>query len=248
MNTTCIRILNIGNTNVQILDSFSDTEFKAFPSVKTAVFSQDPFPYLKDCEIFAASSVVPEITCFLRSRGGFVVSSGNPLPFAKSKLDLTTVGADRLANAAALLSGTLPALSIDFGTAVTFEYVTEDGQFTGGAILPGRSLARHALHDYTAQLPLIDLYSDLPTVPGGNTLTAMRLGTDLAAIGSIKELIGAMRNLSSQPLRIVACGGDRAFFLKHLDGMEDGSDFFTAKGIRKLWEYDHACKNMWDQK
>ncbi|OQA82258.1 MAG: Type III pantothenate kinase [Lentisphaerae bacterium ADurb.Bin242] len=243
-----IRILNIGNTNVQMIDSSSDTEFKALPSVRTEVFSRDPLSWLKDCEEFAASSVVPELTCFLRSRGGFVVSSGNPLPFAKSKLDLTTVGADRLANAAALLDGPLPALSIDFGTAVTFEYVTGDRQFTGGAILPGRALVRHALHDYTAQLPLVDLYGELPSVPGCNTPDAIRLGTDLAAIGSVKELIGAMRNLSSRPLRIVACGGDRAFFLRHLEGLEDGSDFFTARGIRKLWEYDHACKNLRNQK
>ena len=246
MNTR-IRILNIGNTNVQIVDSNSDSEFLPWPSVKTEDFSQDPLPYLKDCSI-AASSVVPDLTCFLRSRDGFVVSSSNPLPFAKSKLDMTTVGADRLANAASLLEGQLPALSIDFGTAITFEYVTADRQFAGGAILPGRTLTRHALHDYTAQLPLIDLYGDLPSVPGANTKDAMRLGTDLAAIGSVKELIAVMRELSPLPLRIVACGGDRAFFLKYLKDLEDGSDFFTIRGIRKLWEYDHACKNLRNQK
>lgn len=243
-----IRILNIGNTNVQIVDSDSGSEFRPLPSVSTEAFSRDPLPWLKDCGLFAASSVVPELTCFLRGLNGFVVSSGSPLPFAKSNLDLTTVGADRLANAAALLDGPLPALSIDFGTAVTFEYLSADRQFTGGAILPGRTLTRHALHDYTAQLPLIDLFGELPSIPGSNTRDAMRLGTDLAAIGSVRELIAAMCKLSSSPLRIVACGGDRAFFLRHMNGLEDGSDFFTIKGIRKLWEYDHACKNLRNQK
>ncbi len=242
-----IRILNIGNTHVQIVDSPSDAEFLPHACVKTEDFGRDPLPFLKGYAV-AASSVVPDITCFLRGHGSFVVSSSNPLPFEKSKLDMTTVGADRLANAAALLDGPLPALSIDFGTAVTLEYVTAERQFAGGAILPGRTLTRRALHDYTAQLPLIDLSADLPSIPGANTKDAMRLGTDLAAIGAVRELISAMRELSSRPLRIVACGGDRAFFLNHLKHLEDGSDFFTIRGIRKLWEYGHACKNLRNQK
>ena len=47
---------------------------------------------------------------------------------------------------------------------------------------------------------------------------------------------------------LLRAAADRAFFLKYLEGLEDGSDFFTIRGIRKLWEYDHACKNLRNQK
>ena len=171
----------------------------------------------------------------------FVVSGAMKLPFAPSPLDFSTVGADRLANAAALLSGSLPALSIDFGTAITFEYVTKDRQFAGGAILPGRMLLRQALHDHTAQLPLLPLYEAVPPLPGANTADAMRIGTDGAVIGAVQALIAQWKNLCApDPLRIVACGGDRSFFLNHLGGLSDGGDFFTVSGIRKLWEFHHA--------
>ena len=67
----------------------------------------------------------------------------------------------------------LPAVSIDFGTAITFEVLEEDGNFTGGAILPGRQLMRHALHDHTALLPLVPLTESLDALPqkaGKNTV------------------------------------------------------------------------------
>ena len=168
--------------------------------------------------------------------------SGTLVTFAPSGLDLSGVGADRLANAAALLDGPLPALSVDFGTAITFEYVTASRQFAGGAILPGRMLLRQALHDHTAQLPLFPLYDTVPPLPGMNTVDAMRIGTDGAVIGAVQFLIGQWKKICApEPLRIIACGGDRNFFLKNLDDLFDGGDLFTIRGIRKLWEYHHAC-------
>ena len=173
--------------------------------------------------------------------GAFIISGSIKLPFAPSGLDLSGVGADRLANAAALLDGPLPALSIDFGTAITFEYVTNTRQFAGGAILPGRMLLRQALHDHTAQLPLLPLYDAIPPLPGTNTVDAMRIGTDGAVIGAVRSLICQWQGIGDpEPLRVTACGGDRFFFLKHISGLADGGDHFTVRGIRKLWELHHA--------
>ena len=106
--------------------------------------------------------------------------------------------------------------------------------------MPGRQLLRNALHDHTAQLPLIPLNDSLPELPGRNTADAMQIGTDSAAVHAVQGLILSMRNLCPESLRIVACGGDRYFFLKYIGGMSDGGDFFTIRGIRKLWEFNHA--------
>ena len=221
-------------------------------NARAGIFSTpdfDPDTVRKYLPCLAVSSVVPRLTGVLRDAGAFVVSGGMELPFAPSALDLSTVGADRIANAAALLDGPLPALSVDFGTAIDIEYVTADRRFEGGAILPGRSLLRNALHDHTAQLPLIPLSGDLPALPGLNTADALRIGTDRAAVGAVRELIREWRQLCAPaPLRVVACGGDRHFFLKYIDGMTDGGDHFTIRGIRKLWDRHHAGQDLRHQR
>ena len=234
-----LRILNIGNTHVQVFGSPRSGEFVRGERFPSADF--DPQTQAQYLPALAVSSVVPALTVQFQQLGAFIVSGKMKLPFEPSGLDLSTVGADRLANAAALLDGPLPALSIDFGTAITFEYVTRDRQFAGGAILPGRMLLRQALHDHTAQLPLLPLYDVIPPLPGQNTVDAMRIGTDGGAIGAVRSFIDQWKNLcAAEPLRIAACGGDRAFFLNHLEGVTDGGDFFTVSGIRRLWEFDHA--------
>jgi len=234
-----LRILNIGNTHVQVFDSPRSGEFVRGECFPTADFDpQTQSRYLPDLIV---ASVVPALTGQFQQLGAFIVSGKMKLPFAPSGLDFSTVGADRLANAAALLDGPLPALSIDFGTAITFEYVTKERQFAGGAILPGRMLLRQALHGHTAQLPLLPLYDAVPPLPGQNTVDAMRIGTDGAAVGAVRSLIGQWKNVCEpEPLRIAACGGDRAFFLNHLEGVTDGGDWFTVSGIRRLWEFCHA--------
>ena len=234
-----LRILNVGNTHVQAVDSSGPDHFARTECFQTADF--DPQTQARYLPELAVASVVPALSAAFRGMGALVISGGMKLPFVPSGLELSTVGADRLANAAALLNGPLPALSIDFGTAITFEYVTKDRQFAGGAILPGRLLLRQALHDHTAQLPLLPLYDAVPPLPGRNTVDAMRIGTDGAALGAVRSFIGQWKNVCApEPLRIVACGGDRAFFLNHLDGMADGGDYFTVSGIRRLWEFHHA--------
>ncbi len=241
-----LRILNIGNTHVQVFNSDGPGSFSSAGVYPTADhdFRQEE----KYLPFLAVSSVVPALTAKLREMGAWVVSGNLPLPFAPSDLDLSTVGADRLANAAALLDGPLPAISIDFGTAVTIEYVTADRQFAGGAILPGRLLLRKSLHDHTAQLPLIGLSDTLAGLPGRNTVDAMRIGTDRAILGAVRGLIADWQELCSPaPLRVTACGGDRRFFLDHIDGMDDGGETFTIRGIRKLWEYHHAGQDLRDQ-
>ena len=235
-----LRILNIGNTHVQFFDSAGPESFLPAGSCRTSDF--DPSAEAVHIPALAAASVVPELTEELLRLGAFVVSGTLPLPFAPSDLDMTTVGADRIANAAALLDGPLPALSIDFGTAITFEFVTATRQFAGGAILPGRMLLRQALHDHTAQLPLVPLTDELPALPGRNTSDAIRIGTDHAVLGAVRELIKDWRlQCAPDNLHLTACGGDRKFFLRHIEGMTDGGDSFTVRGIRKLWEFHHAC-------
>lgn len=233
-----ICLLNVGNTRTQIQVRDHDTQGE-ITSLNTESLTPDSFPFA-DMPV-AAASVAPSKNKMLQDAGAFLISSRVKLPFRMEHKLSVSVGADRLANAAMLAHyNRLPAICIDFGTAINSEYVDETGCFRGGAILPGRQLMRRSLSLYTEQLPMIPMTETMTDFPASNTTDALRLGTDTALIAAVKDMICSARKLTpGQPLRIVACGGDRAFFLTHISGMEDGGDAWTLAGIKLLWEYQH---------
>jgi len=105
------------------------------------------------------------------------------------------VGLDRLLNAVAanaLRPASRPAIVIDSGTATTVNFISEQGVFCGGAILPGLEMSAKALNHYTAVLPLIpvmELGGQLPILPGRNTREAIRNGLFWGQVGAIRELV-----------------------------------------------------------
>ena len=105
------------------------------------------------------------------------------------------VGLDRLLNAVAVNAirpVSRAAIVIDSGTATTVDYVSAEGEFCGGAILPGMELGAKSLHDYTALLPLLtvqELGGAGPVAPGRNTHDAIRNGLYWGQVGAIRELI-----------------------------------------------------------
>lgn len=120
------------------------------------------------------------------------------------------VGIDRLLNAIAanrLRSGRggddAGAILVDSGTATTIDYVSPDGRFCGGAILPGFELCAKALHEYTALLPLVPLAPVLESPPsdlGRNTEAAIASGLYWGHVGAVRELLRRMmQRAASEP-------------------------------------------------
>ena len=239
--------LNIGNTHTQILTVGPDGG-RSLRTVPTEGF--DPASLPDGAEIFAAC-VVAEKTDALSARGARFATpeAASALRFLDfSRVDASTLGQDRVANAVHLAAkGILPAVSIDFGTCITAEVVDAQKRFLGGAIFPGRTLTRQALHDYTSKLPLVELADELPPCPGTNTLNAIRMGTDAAAIDAVLGFIARIRRMLKEPPSVYACGGDRAFFLRapelqelsngfpSVRGIRDGGEDFTLRGVEILF-------------
>ena len=227
--------LNIGNTHTQILEVNADSG-RTIRTVPTADF--DPASLPDGADVFAAC-VVAEKMEELLARGCRMT-----MPEAASKfvdfslVDASTLGQDRIANAVYLTQkAALPAVSLDFGTCITAEIVDDQRRFLGGAIFPGRTLARRALNLYTSKLPFVSLADELPQNLGTNTADAIRMGTDAAAIDAVAGFLTRIEKVLGRRPTVYACGGDRAFFLRapELAGMTDGGDDFTLRGVEQLF-------------
>ena len=223
--------LNIGNTHTRIAFCSGN----AIQRIKTIATGDLTSELLTGAEQIAAACVVPQIRRRLTGvKKIFWLDWQHCADLRFHNVDPTTVGADRIANALTLRDFCgAPAMVFDFGTAVTAEAVNADGEFIGGIIAPGRMLMRRALHNYTGQLPIVDLAGDIPST-GNNTVAAMRLGIDGGAVGLVKELICRLREnaeFSGSEKNIFAVGGDRDFFMRQLPELRDGGEDFTLRGV-----------------
>ena len=120
-----------------------------------------------------------------------------------------TIGADRLANAAAVaaLYG-CPAIVVDFGTAVTFDIVSEKKNYVGGVIAPGLEAMTNFLYQRTALLPKLSLKEPRSAI-GRSTIGAMRAGAIFGYRGLVREIITRIKaeRFPRQKVHIVYTGG-----------------------------------------
>ncbi|MDD5596840.1 MAG: type III pantothenate kinase [Victivallaceae bacterium] len=232
-------LLNIGNTHTTIAEA-ENGEINSVRKILTADLNGEILPQNMPV---AMATVVPGFRECFAGAGVFRLEPGCVCNINLGKVDSSTLGADRLANLIALEDKfPLPALCIDFGTAVTFEMLDKDANYIGGAIAPGRDLLRRSMHDYTAQLPLVPLENSAPDVPGTTTGKQMQLGINAGVLGAVKKLINVMRRNTDGDLKIVGTGGDAEFFIRNIPGIEYAGDNFTLYGILKAWETHNKCK------
>lgn len=144
------------------------------------------------------------------------------------------IGADRLANAAGVLSRHgAPAIVIDFGTAVTFDVISAEPAYCGGVIAPGLGAMSGYLSRKTALLPEIEL-EEPPTAIGKSTVHAMQAGAVFGYRGLVKEIIARIaRELSGQP-RVVATGGDAGLIARGVLEIDAVDPDLTLDGLRQV--------------
>lgn len=161
-----------------------------------------------------------------------------PVPVANGYATPETLGCDRLAAAvgAVALHPGQPALVVDFGTAITIDFVSADGEFRGGYISPGASMRFRALHEFTGKLPLLQL-DDAADLAGTSTASALQGGV---VNGIVYEIEGYINQLSAKTpgLRIIFTGGDGNFFAKRLKYPIFASPDLVLYGLNRILEYN----------
>ena len=144
-------------------------------------------------------------------------------------------GADRIANAAAVLAlygG--PAIVIDFGTATTFDVITADGAWCGGAIAPGIGISHDALVQRTARLHAIDL-APPPQPLGRNTMHAMQSGLFWGYVGLVEGLVTRLRPSAGAEPRVIATGGLAPLFSRHVPLIDVVAPLLALDGLRLIY-------------
>jgi type III pantothenate kinase len=193
------------------------------------------------------SSVVPQLTpeyfgMSERYLNGecLVVGPGVKTGMAIQLENPRELGADRLANAVAAfdrLGG--PCAVADFGTAITFDVVSEDGEYLGGVIGPGVEISMEALAQRTAKLPPIEL-GEPPSAAGGvigrSTQQSLLSGITYGFAGAVDAIARRIQTELGEETRFVATGGHAHAIVPFCELIDEVDDLLTLTGLRLIWE------------
>src|SRR5215212_2878175 len=198
----------------------------------------------RNAQTIVISSVVPERNRAIRAAAR---NCDCRLLWLGSRLDLgvgveypapQTIGADRLANAAAVakLYG-CPAVVVDFGTAVTFDIVSEGKNYIGGVIAPGLESMTNFLYHRTALLPKLSLKEPRSAV-GKSTAGAMMAGAIYGYRGLVREILHRIKaeRFPRQRVRVVATGGYARLIARQLPEIQAVHSNLTLEGLRIVAE------------
>ena len=161
-----------------------------------------------------------------------------PIPIRNLYRTPQTLGVDRLAAviAAYNLKPHHPALVIDSGTCITYDFIDEHGQYQGGNISPGMEMRFKALHEFTSKLPRIQALGETPPY-GNSTETAIRSGV---IRGIEHEISGYIQHLKKNypSLLVFLTGGDDFSFDTNLKSGIFADGFLVLKGLNRILEYN----------
>jgi type III pantothenate kinase len=189
------------------------------------------------------SSVVPDLTDVfaVMARTYFrtepvIVHAGLDLGITVLYNDPGAVGADRLCNAVAgFAKYGGPLVIIDFGTATTYDVVSERGEYLGGVIGLGLESSAMELHRRAAMLPRIELRFP-SSVIGRDTVSSMQAGIMFGAVDAVEGAIRRIRNELGRPVRVIATGGLSPTIARYTGVIESCEPALVLEGVRLICE------------
>jgi type III pantothenate kinase len=248
--------VNVGNTNT-VLGVFRGSELEHQWRTSTepdrtadelavlfgGLLQQAGLSFTNQITGVVIASVVPSSTSALRdmvhryfnfppvvvepgTRTGLSIHTDNP----------REVGADRIVNAlAAFERYGGPCIVIDFGTATTYDVVSETGEFLGGAIAPGIQTSNASLSRETARLPQVELLPPRSPI-GRNTVEAIQSALIFGSAAEADGMIERMRKELGGSATVVATGGLAPLVVPHCQLVDEHDPWLTLEGLRLVFE------------
>lgn len=250
-------VMDIGNTNVKIGIFKGDKLTSSWRVSTIASHTADEYGMViydllrqsgskfEDIKGAVMSSVAPSLNYTIEHMCSYYTGKKPIIVDAKTKLGIeirydnpSELGADRMVGAAAAFKfygG--PVIVIDFGSATTFNLVTKDGVYLGGAIAPGIKTATESLVNTAAKLPRIELTTP-DNIVGTSTRSCMQSGIIYGYAGMVKYLVEKYKALPEmQGAKVIATGGLSELIDKVEPDIIDITDRALAlKGLKYIYD------------
>ncbi|MGZ5493313.1 MAG: type III pantothenate kinase [Thermoanaerobaculia bacterium] len=152
------------------------------------------------------------------------------------------VGADRIVNCVAAFErfgG--PTIIVDFGTATTFDVVTAEAEYIGGAIAPGLTISAEALFARAARLTRVDIRKP-ESVIGTNTIVNMQSGIYFGYLGLVDGILARMKREVPGLKRVVATGGLATLFENDSEHIDEIDPDLTLKGLKIIYDRNRGTR------
>lgn len=238
----CNMVIDVGNTLSKVA-LFCDDRLLTVESHEKLSF--DLFDRLlknynvERAIVSAVGELPPDFAAFFPQHIPVIFfNDGIRLPITNSYKTPGTLGSDRLvlAVAAHTLYPNSNVLVIDSGSAITYDLVTDKGEYLGGAISPGIDMRFKALNTFTAKLPLLSIDDEF-TLVGTTTKESILSGVLNGVLDEVNGFIKRIDRLYS-PLRIVFTGGNANFFEKKLKNSIFVHPNLLIFGLNRILNYN----------
>jgi type III pantothenate kinase len=247
--------IDIGNTNITLglyrgetlgsrwrLATGRDKTPDEFGALMLSLFRHSGIS-AEDIHAVAMASVVPPLTTVLQQtceryfrRLPLTVDGTTRTGVRVCYEEAGQVGADRIVDAAAcykLYGG--PACIVDFGTATTFDALSPEGDYLGGAIAPGIGIAAEELFLRAAKLPKVD-FQRPPAAIGKNTVHSLQSGLLFGYVGLVEGMVRRFTEELGPATRIVATGGLAEIIAQETNVISIVAPWLTLDGLRIIYE------------
>ena len=191
----------------------------------------------------AIASVVPALTGVFRrvcvdylDEDALVVDTGVKTGVRIRYENPREVGADRVVDCAAVQAkygG--PACVVDFGTATTFDAISREGDYLGGAIAPGIGIAAEALFSRASKLYRVEIAAPQKAI-GANTASAMQSGIFFGYVGLVEGLVARFRAELGEDMQVIATGGLAEVVARETKVIQHVDPWLTLEGLRLIYE------------
>lgn len=251
-------VIDIGNTNMAFGiyqgDQLEQTWRIATSQIKTSDEYGLIFSQLLNCNGFSTrdvsdiiiGSVVPSIMSTIEAAcrrylgiNPMIVGQGTKTGLEIRYDHPKEIGADRIVNSVAgVAKYGSPLIIVDIGTAVTFDTISNDGAFIGGAIAPGIGIASEALFQRASKLPRVELMTPKRVV-GKTTVQAMQSGIVIGYIGMIDYVIEAImeeQGWTKDTVRIIGTGGFSRLIAAKSKYIEKVDKMITLDGLKMIYD------------
>jgi len=247
-------VIDVGNTNT-VMGLYDDDTLLQWWRIRTVVdHTVDEYGMLilnlyrtakmpsKTIEAIIISCVVPTMLNILEPLCekyfhvkplivGPGIKTGMPIYYDNPR----EVGADRIVNAIAAhdkYRGNL--IIVDFGTATTFDYVTEKGEYMGGCIAPGIAISSEALFDRASKLPRVE-FSIPKSIIAKDTVSSMQAGIMFGYAGLIDGIVERMKAEAGCDSMVVATGGLASTIAPETKSIDTVDEMLTLEGLRIIY-------------